>query len=112
MGENGVGDEAFVDGIGDAFEKLLPQVVDFERGGVLEHEAAVDVAGREDAGHGGFEMFVDGEEAAFVGDEACFSQIEHDGVRNATDGEEHALGGECLRFSVDLKRRDELRAIP
>ena len=40
MGEHPAGGEAFVDGIGGALEKLLSQVVDFERSSMLEHEAA------------------------------------------------------------------------
>jgi len=72
MGENGMRHVAFIDGRGDALEKFLPEELDLEGGGVLEHVAAVDVARGVDAGDGGFEVLVDGEETFRVCGESGF----------------------------------------
>src|SRR6202035_6121384 len=68
-------------------------------GNVRESGAAVDVAEGEDVFRGGFELFVDADEAVGVSGDRGGGEIQRVGVGNASGGDEEMRAFELAEFS-------------
>jgi hypothetical protein len=97
--EDGVGHQAIGSGGAAAFEQVGAQDAEIVVGNVRESGAALDVAEGEDVLRGGFELFVDADEAVGIGRDCGGEEIQRVGVGNASSGHEEMGAFDFAGFS-------------
>src|SRR5258708_3851704 len=101
--EDGVGNEAIRGGRGAIFEQVGAKDAEVVVGNVGEGRPAFDVAEGVDVFRGGFELFVDADEAAGVGGDGGGGKIQRVGVGDPSSGDEQVRAFDFARFSGGTK---------
>ena len=101
--EDGVGHKSIGSGGAAVFQQVGAQDAEIVVGNVREGRAPLDVAERKDVFRGGFELFVNVDEAASIGRNRGGGKVQRVGVGDAARGDEQLGAFDFAGFSPDTE---------